>query len=133
MTYNGRLELSNTNIICSGVWKVFGPTPEHIANTIEPETTVSEILENTGHVVAVRDVSFDVYEGEIFCVMGLSGSGKSTLVRCMSRLIEPTMGEIVVNGESVTGMNPDQLRELRRKQNEHGVPALWPLFPPPRH
>jgi glycine betaine/proline transport system ATP-binding protein len=106
--------MSNVKISCRKVWKVFGPTPEHIAQTIAPETAVSDILENTGHVVAVRDVSFDVYEGEIFCVMGLSGSGKSTLVRCMSRLIEPTLGEIIVNGEDVVAMNPEQLRELRR-------------------
>ncbi|MCP5095385.1 MAG: glycine betaine/L-proline ABC transporter ATP-binding protein [Chloroflexi bacterium] len=106
--------MSNVKIKCRNVWKVFGPTPEHIAQTIKPETAVSKILEETGHVVAVRDVSFDVYEGEIFCVMGLSGSGKSTLVRCMSRLIEPTQGEISINGENVVTMDSEQLRALRR-------------------
>ncbi|MBK8050908.1 MAG: betaine/proline/choline family ABC transporter ATP-binding protein [Anaerolineales bacterium] len=76
--------------------------------------TRTEVLEQMGHVLAVRDVSFDVAEGEIFCVMGLSGSGKSTLIRCLSRLIEPTRGKIVVNGEDVTQMNETRLRELRR-------------------
>ncbi len=108
--------MSKVKISCHNIWKIFGPTPEHIAETIKPETAVSEILENTGHVVAVRDVTFDVYEGEIFCVMGLSGSGKSTLVRCLSRLIEPTRGEIIINGEDVVAMNEEQLRELRRRK-----------------
>ncbi len=106
--------MNKTKIVFRNVWKIFGPTPQHIAKTITPEMTRSEILENTGHVVAVREVTFDVKEGEIFCVMGLSGSGKSTLVRCLSRLIEPTLGEIIVNGENVVEMNQDQLRELRR-------------------
>ncbi len=106
--------MNNIKISCRHVWKVFGPTPEHIAKTLGSETTVSDVLEKTGHVVAVRDVSFDVHEGEIFCVMGLSGSGKSTLIRCLSRLIEPTLGEIMVNDESVVAMTAEQLRELRR-------------------
>ncbi|MFQ5615359.1 MAG: glycine betaine/L-proline ABC transporter ATP-binding protein [Anaerolineales bacterium] len=106
--------MNATKIICRNVWKVFGPTPKHIVETIQPEVTVSEVLENTGHVVAVRDVSFDVEEGEIFCVMGLSGSGKSTLIRCLSRLIEPTMGDIIVNGDNVIDMTKEELRELRR-------------------
>ncbi|MCB0051523.1 MAG: glycine betaine/L-proline ABC transporter ATP-binding protein, partial [Caldilinea sp.] len=85
-----------------------------IADTVTPEMTRREVLERTGHVLAVRDVSFEVYDGEIFVVMGLSGSGKSTLIRCLSRLIEPTRGTIVVNGADVTGLSEGQLRELRR-------------------
>ncbi len=108
--------MSKVKITCRNVWKIFGPTPEHIAKTIQPETAVSEVLEKTGHVVAVRDVSFDVKEGEIFCVMGLSGSGKSTLIRCLTRLIEPTLGEIMINGENVVSMSADQLRDLRRRK-----------------
>lgn len=73
-----------------------------------------EILEKTGHVLAVKDCSFNVLEGEIFVVMGLSGSGKSTLVRCISRLIEPTDGRIIIDGENVMDMDEKQLRELRR-------------------
>jgi glycine betaine/proline transport system ATP-binding protein len=72
------------------------------------------VLDETGHVLAVRDVSFDVAKGEIFVVMGLSGSGKSTLVRCVSRLTEPTSGAILVDGEDVVSMGDRQLLELRR-------------------
>jgi len=106
--------MSTPAVACRNVWKVFGPTPKHIAETIERGMTTSEILEKSGHVVAVRDVSFDVEKGEIFCVMGLSGSGKSTLIRCLTRLIEPTLGDVIVNGENVVRMNREQLRELRR-------------------
>ncbi len=69
---------------------------------------------DAGHVVAVRDVSFDVYPGEAFVVMGLSGSGKSTLLRCLPRLIEPTLGEVWVDGVDVAHADKRHLRELRR-------------------
>ena len=101
-------------ISCQQVWKVFGATPAHIASSVTPAMTRSEVLEQTGHVLAVRDVSFEVKEGEIFVVMGLSGSGKSTLIRCLSRLIDPTRGQIIVNGADVTGLDAAGLRELRR-------------------
>ena len=108
--------MSKTKISCENVWKIFGPSPARIAQTITPQMTRSQVLETTGHVLAVRDVSFDVQEGEIFVVMGLSGSGKSTLIRCLSRLVDPTLGSITVNGDDVTRMNDDQLRLLRRNK-----------------
>ena len=67
-----------------------------------------------GCVVAVKDVSFEVRQGETFVIMGLSGSGKSTLVRCLSRLIEPSRGQIMIDGEDVLAMNKQQLRDIRR-------------------
>ena len=76
--------------------------------------TRQELKEQTGCVAAVRDVSFDVAPGEVFVVMGLSGSGKSTLVRCLTRLIEPTAGEIVFQGEDIRTADEKSLRELRR-------------------
>ena len=72
------------------------------------------MLTQTGSVLAVRDVSFDVLEGETFVIMGLSGSGKSTLVRCLSRLIEPTRGQVHIDGEDMLAMNKQQLRDIRR-------------------
>ena len=105
---------STPKIACKNVWKIFGNAPNTIYPLIEKGYSRDQILEETGHVVAVRDVSFSVKPGEIFVVMGLSGSGKSTLVRCLSRLIEPTRGEVLVNGEDVTAMQTTRLRDLRR-------------------
>ncbi len=101
-------------IVCQNVWKVFGPTPERIVAQVTPEMSRAQIQADTGHVVAVRDVSLSVAEGEIFCVMGLSGSGKSTLIRCLTRLIEPSHGKILINGIDVTAMDATTLRDLRR-------------------
>jgi glycine betaine/proline transport system ATP-binding protein len=83
-----------------------------------------EVRQQTGHNIGVRDVSFDVAEGEVFVVMGLSGSGKSTLVRCLSRLIEPTAGQVLINDADVTAMSGNDLRELRR----HTVSMVFQRF-----
>jgi glycine betaine/proline transport system ATP-binding protein len=99
---------------CRNIWKIFGPRPEQAREMARTGATKAEILDQSGHVIAVQDVSFEVRQGEIFVVMGLSGSGKSTLVRCLSRLIEPSAGEILVNGEDLTQMDEKALRELRR-------------------
>jgi glycine betaine/proline transport system ATP-binding protein len=103
-------------ISCRNVWKIFGPHPEQIKAGLRPEQTRAQILEETGHVVAVKDVSFGVRKGETFVVMGLSGSGKSTLVRCMSRLIDPTAGQVIIQGDDVTAMDEKQLRQMRRQK-----------------
>ncbi|MEK7787893.1 MAG: ATP-binding cassette domain-containing protein, partial [Chloroflexota bacterium] len=105
---------SSCEISCHDVWKVFGKNPERLIESVDPEQSRSQVLNRTGHLIAVRGVSFDVQKGETFVVMGLSGSGKSTLVRCISRLIEPTRGEIVVGGQDVVKMDAGQLMELRR-------------------
>lgn len=115
---------SSHAIACRNVWKVFGRTPEKIIPTLAPEQTRSQILNHTGHLVAVRDISFEVLAGETFVVMGLSGSGKSTLVRCISRLIEPTRGQILVQGQDVVTMDAQQLLELRR----HKVSMVFQNF-----
>jgi glycine betaine/proline transport system ATP-binding protein len=98
------------------LWKVFGPKSDKVVGTPLAELSRAELRAQAGCLAAVRDVSFDVEPGEVFVVMGLSGSGKSTLVRCLTRLIEPTSGEIRIDGESVRQMNPKRLRELRRHQ-----------------
>lgn len=105
---------NNGKILCQNLWKVFGPNPESLWDVVNNGATKQEILEQTGHVIAVKDVSFEVYENEIFVVMGLSGSGKSTLVRCINRLIEPTKGTILIEGVDLAQMNGAELRELRR-------------------
>ena len=103
-----------TKIFCQNLWKVFGTDPEGIFDLGNNGMTKQEVLEQTGHVIAVKDVSFEIRENEIFVVMGLSGSGKSTLVRCLNRLIEPTRGAILIDGEDLAQMNDGELRKLRR-------------------
>ncbi|KPI07942.1 glycine betaine/L-proline ABC transporter ATP-binding protein [Streptomyces mirabilis] len=98
-----------------GLWKVFGPKAERVpADPGLAALDPAELRSRTGCTAAVRDVGFDVRKGEAFVVMGLSGSGKSTLVRCLTRLIEPTAGAIVIDGEDVRAMDKNRLRELRR-------------------
>ncbi|MBQ1090795.1 glycine betaine/L-proline ABC transporter ATP-binding protein [Streptomyces sp. B93] len=97
------------------LWKVFGPKAERVPGNPGLESLpADELRRATGCTVAVRDVSFEVRKGEVFVVMGLSGSGKSTLVRCLTRLIEPTSGELEIDGEDVRAMDRTRLRELRR-------------------
>lgn len=116
--------LSSTSMLsCQNIWKIFGRTPERVLrklNSASPHDTKVD----KGHVVAVRDVSFDVRKGETFVVMGLSGSGKSTLIRCISRLSDPTDGRIMIDGQDILKMKPNELRELRR----HKVSMVFQNF-----
>lgn len=97
-----------------GLWKVFGAGADRIVGTSLAELSRADLRAQTGCVAAVRDISFDVAPGEVFVVMGLSGSGKSTLVRCLIRLIEPTAGQVLLDGEDLTAASQSRLRELRR-------------------
>ncbi len=119
---------SEAKISCRGVWKIFGPQAAKVKESLGADASRAQVLHDTRHVLAVRDVSFEVRQGETFVVMGLSGSGKSTLVRCISRLVEPTAGAIIVNGEDVVAMDDKQLIELRR-HNMSMVFQNFGLFP----
>ena len=99
-----------------GVWKVFGPKADKVVGTPDADLSRAELREKTGSVVAVRDISIDVWPGEVFVVMGLSGSGKSTLVRTLIRLIEPTAGKVTICDQDVTAADAAGLRELRRNR-----------------
>ena len=101
-------------ISIKNVWKVFGPNADKLIGTPDAQLTRTELRAKTGNTIAVRDVSFDVAPGEVFVVMGLSGSGKSTLVRCMTRLIEPTAGQLIFSNEDILKVDTNRLRELRR-------------------
>ena len=101
-------------VLCQNLWKVFGPHPESVLDVVNNGATKQEVLEQTGHVIAVKDVSFEVRENEIFVIMGLSGSGKSTLVRCINGLIEPTKGKVLIDGADIAQMSDAELQELRR-------------------
>ncbi len=98
------------------LWKIFGPRADKIIGTDQAQLSRKELQEKTGHVVGIRDVSFDVAPGEVFVVMGLSGSGKSTLVRLLTRLIEPTAGKVELYGQEITGMSESDLLETRRRK-----------------
>jgi glycine betaine/proline transport system ATP-binding protein len=103
-------------VSCRNVWKIYGPRADRIVGTPDADLPRGELLEKTGCVAAVRDVSFDVRQGEVFVVMGLSGSGKSTLVRMINRLHDPTAGEVLVDGEDVLEASDERLREIRRNK-----------------
>ena len=111
-------------IHAEGVWKIFGPHADRVLGTPDADLPRSELRAKTGCVAAVRDVSFDVWPGEVFVVMGLSGSGKSTLVRTLIRLIEPTAGHITIAGQDVTALSSTDLRQLRR----HTVSMVFQHF-----
>ena len=105
--------MSETKISCRNVWKLFGSDPVKFlaAHGGTPDT---EAITAGGYIPAVRDATVDVHEGEILVLMGLSGSGKSTLVRCMSRLIEATSGEIEFDGQDLRAASERELVEIRR-------------------
>ena len=104
----------NPIISVNSLWKVFGKNPQTVLEEPYRNQTRADIQQELGSVVALRDVSFEVYPGETFVVMGLSGSGKSTLVRCLIGLIDATSGEINVDGEDITNFDARNLREFRR-------------------
>ena len=103
-------------VSCRNVWKVYGPKADRIVGTPDADLLRGELLEKTGCVAAVRDVSFDVRTGEVFVVMGLSGSGKSTLVRMINRIHDPTAGQVLIDGEDIMGLDDERLREVRRRK-----------------
>jgi glycine betaine/proline transport system ATP-binding protein len=108
--------LDDPTVSCRNVWKVYGPKADRIVGSPDASLSRQELLEKTGCVAAVRDVSFEVAEGEVFVVMGLSGSGKSTLVRMINRLHDPTSGQVLIDGEDVVKLDDERLRELRRRK-----------------
>jgi glycine betaine/proline transport system ATP-binding protein len=104
-------------LACRNVWKVYGRRPAYYFDSrgyiIEPDA-LAERLRSEAHLPAVVDATFEVATGEIFVIMGLSGSGKSTLVRCLSRLVEPSTGEILLDGQDLLKATGKELIELRR-------------------
>ncbi len=100
-------------IACRNVWKVFGDDPRQFLKRHNNNPSADAFKEE-GYIGAVQDVSFDVHAGEILIIMGLSGSGKSTLIRCITRLNDPTIGEIDFEGNNILTAKPKELIELRR-------------------
>ncbi|MBS4209552.1 glycine betaine/L-proline ABC transporter ATP-binding protein [Bacillus sp. FJAT-50079] len=108
-TRNKKIEVKN-------VTKMFGRNLRRANQLLQEGKSKADILKATGTTVGVNQANFDVYDGEIFVIMGLSGSGKSTLVRMLNRLIEPTSGHVLLDGEDIVQMNKEQLRNVRRKK-----------------
>ncbi|MGB3067197.1 MAG: glycine betaine/L-proline ABC transporter ATP-binding protein ProV [Ottowia sp.] len=102
-------------IVIDKLFKVFGDAPERALALAAEGKSKQEIVQETGQSIGVFDASFTIEAGEIFVVMGLSGSGKSTLVRMFNRLIEPTAGRILVDGDDIAQYSELQLRDFRRK------------------
>ena len=98
-----------------GLWKVFGENPERLLKSDLKNESKEKIQEETGLVVGLRDISFEVQKGEIFVLMGLSGSGKSTLIRNLIRLVDPTAGEIYISGKEICAMDDKELMNFRRR------------------
>jgi glycine betaine/proline transport system ATP-binding protein len=109
-------QIRKKKLIVSNVYKVFGSHPQKAIKMIKQGVDKDEIFKKTGMTVGVKDASFEIYEGEIFVVMGLSGSGKSTLVRLLNRLIEPSAGQIIIDDEDITSLKDKDLIDIRRKK-----------------
>ena len=103
-----------TKIEINNVYKIFGPRDKSILPMVKNGSSKDEILEKTGHTVGLDNVSLKIEEGETFVCMGLSGSGKSTLIRHLNRLIDPTAGEILIEGTNVMNLDKEKLIEFRR-------------------
>jgi len=108
---------SDIRLSCRNIWKVYGKDPERYfkgsAATDDPDVLVTK-MRDEGAIPAAANVSFDVGVGEIFVIMGLSGSGKSTVVRCLSRLVDPTHGEVVLDGEDLLAKSDKDMIQVRR-------------------
>ncbi|HCC15004.1 MAG TPA: proline/glycine betaine ABC transporter ATP-binding protein ProV, partial [Escherichia coli] len=104
-----KLEIKN-------LYKIFGEHPQRAFKYIEQGLSKEQILEKTGLSLGVKDASLAIEEGEIFVIMGLSGSGKSTMVRLLNRLIEPTRGQVLIDGVDIARISDAELREVRRKK-----------------
>jgi len=103
-----------SKIEIKNVYKIFGNNPQSVMPMVRDGANKEEVLEQTGHTVGLDNVSLNIEEGETFVCMGLSGSGKSTLIRHLNRLIDPTDGEIFVEGTNVMSFNKEQLIDFRR-------------------
>lgn len=108
--------MEHVKLKVQNITKVFGKNPSKAIDLLQKGKTKKEILEETGMTIGVNQANFEIKSGEIFVIMGLSGSGKSTLVRMFNRLVEPTSGSLILDGDDVVKMNKEELRDMRRKK-----------------
>lgn len=107
--------MTSNKIEVRGLYKVFGAQPDAMMKHVQGGVGKAELLDRFGHVLGLQDINVEMKSGETTVIMGLSGSGKSTLIRHLNRLIDPTVGEILVDGEDVMKSGPGAVREMRRK------------------
>lgn len=106
--------MSKPQIKITNLYKVFGREPMSVMPQVKQGLSKSDVLAKTGHTIGLKNINLEINKGEVFVIMGLSGCGKSTLIRHFNRLIDPTEGEIVVNGTDVMSFNANDLQEFRR-------------------
>ncbi|MEI4233481.1 quaternary amine ABC transporter ATP-binding protein [Roseovarius sp. D22-M7] len=105
-----------TKIAIRNLYKIFGEDPQSVLEHVKNGVGKADLLEHHQHVLALNNINVEVKEGDITVMMGLSGSGKSTLIRHLNRLIEPTAGEVELDGTNIVDLDEDQLRQLRREK-----------------
>ena len=110
------MEKQDHKIAVKDLTLIFGKNKSAALKLLEQGKSKAEVLEKTGCTIGVNKASFEINTGEVFVIMGLSGSGKSTLLRCLNRLIEPTSGDVLVNGENITKESNEELLETRRTE-----------------
>ncbi|MGG7567004.1 quaternary amine ABC transporter ATP-binding protein [Rhodovulum sp. DZ06] len=120
--------MTQPKVSIRGLYKIFGEDPLAALTHVRAGMGKPELLETHGHVLGLQDINVDMQPGEITVIMGLSGSGKSTLIRHLNRLIEPTAGEILVDGDDVMKLGPQQLLEMRKTRMSM-VFQKFALFP----
>ncbi|NKB76265.1 MAG: ATP-binding cassette domain-containing protein [Gammaproteobacteria bacterium] len=106
--------MTEPKIKIENLYKIFGPNPKSVIGKVQDGMSKQELLENHGHVFGLKDINIDIPAKGVSVIMGLSGSGKSTLIRHINRLIDPTSGKMIVDGDDVLSMDKDQLIEFRR-------------------
>ncbi|MEH6579467.1 MAG: glycine betaine/L-proline ABC transporter ATP-binding protein [Amphritea sp.] len=106
---------ANIKVSIRNLYKIFGPNPESVLEQAKSGIGKTELLDQHGHVLGLKDINVDMRDGEITVIMGLSGSGKSTLIRHFNRLIEPTDGQILIDGVDVMTFSEEKLRQMRQK------------------
>jgi len=104
-----------SKIEINNIYKIFGPNPEQVLPMVEQGATKEQVMEETDHTVGLDNVSLSIKKGEIFVCMGLSGSGKSTLIRHINRLIDPTSGQVIVDGVDVLSLDDKEILDFRKK------------------
>jgi len=105
-----------SKIEIKNVYKIFGNTPDKVLPMVKEGANKEEVLEETGHTVGLDNVTLSIEEGETFVCMGLSGSGKSTLIRHLNRLIDPTDGDIIIDGKNIMEFNEQELIDFRKHE-----------------